>query len=360
MPNFILTESCNKNCKYCFARGSHELRPEMSVQMAKQLIDRISEDGDHIQLLGGEPTIAKNFKEIFDYLMHKQDKSKECGCNVDIPTLITNNLFSEDICNFLFEYLERGYKFSMLLNATELDEQDRFPIFLRNYNKLAQLNIERMSIGITIDATRSTKYLVNYVKWLIKNVPSPHRYMRLSAPMPSGVKTYIPYEHKVIGRKIYKVCKAMVKLNCSGNFDCALVPCLFTDRQYSFIHKYFTSRIICDKTNGPKDIYPDGHVIRCYPGSAIRTEPSDNIDYIMDSIWKRIEDFSWNYPVHLPDKCESCKYYKIKICDGPCLGCLTVDTSLLDNICEIDNTDGIYKLNFFKKIFAKVFTHRKK
>lgn len=358
MPNLVLTESCNKNCKYCFARGSHEARPEMSVQMAKQLIDRIYEDDEHVQLLGGEPTIAKNFKEIFDYLMHKQDG--DCNCCKDEPTLITNNLFSEDICNFLFSYLEKGYKFGMLLNATELDEQDRFPTFIRNYNKLTQLNVDRINIGITIDATRSTRYLVNYVKWLIKNVPSPSHRLRLSAPMPSGTKTYIPYEHKNIGRKIYKVCKAMVKLNITGHFDCALSPCLFTPRQYSFISKYFTSRLFCERHGGPKDVYPDGHVIRCYPGSAIRTDPSDNIDYIMDSIWKRIEDFSCNYPIHLPEKCNTCKFYKMRMCEGPCLGCLTVDTSLLDNICEIDNTDGIEKPNFFKKFLAKVFTNRKK
>lgn len=356
MANLILTESCNKNCKYCFARGSHELRPEMSVQMAKQLIDKFYEQDIHVQLLGGEPTIAKNFKEIFDYLMSKQDGEND----VDIPTLITNNLFSEELCDYLFKHLERGHSFGMLLNATELDEQDRFPIFIRNYNKLAQLNINNMSVGITIDATRSTKYLVKYVDWLIKNVPSFGKGLRLSAPMPSGTKTYIPYEHKDIGRKIYKVCKRMIKLDICGHFDCALSPCLFTDRQYSFINKYFSSRKFCEKRCGATDVYPDGHVIRCYPASAIRTQPTDNIDDLMTSINRRIPDFSYNYPVYLPRKCNKCKYHTSSLCEGPCLGCLTVDTSLLNNPCEIDNTDGIYKQNFFKKIFAKVFTRVKK
>lgn len=356
MPNLILTESCNKNCKYCFARGSHELRPEMSVQMAKALIDRIYEEGDHVQLLGGEPTIAKNFKEIFDYLMHKQDGNSPVAHD-DYPTLITNNLFSEELCEFLFEYLEKGYKFSMLLNATELDEQNRFPTFLRNYNRLAQLNVDHMSVGITIDATRSTRYLVKYVRWLIQNIPTFSHHLRLSAPMPSGTKTYIPYEHKDIGRKIYKVCKEMVRLHTTGNFDCALSPCLFTEKQYGFVNKYFQSRKFCQKECGPRDIYPDGHVIRCYPASAIRTLPSDNIDYVTDSIYKRIPDFSWNYPTYLPEKCENCNYYKMRLCEGPCLGCLTVDTSLLDNPCEIDNTQNLEKrknfLDFFKKKLTK-------
>ena len=357
MPNLILTESCNKNCKYCFARGSHELRPEMSVQMAKEIIDRIYEAGDHIQLLGGEPTIAKNFKEIFDYLMHKQDDPKYKDCR---PTLITNNLFSEDICNFIFSYLEQGYKLGFLLNATELDEQDRFPIFKRNYDKLSQVAIDEMSVGITIDASRSTRYLKKYIRWLVQNIPNFTKSYRLSAPMPSGTKTYIPYEHKDIGRKVYAVCKEMIKLNVIGHFDCALSPCLFAKRQYGFICKYFEHRNFCVKDGGPRDVYPDGHIIRCYPGSVIRSDPSDNIDYIMDSIFHRIADYSYNYPVYIPEKCYKCKFFKTRLCEGPCLGCLTVDTSLLDNPCEMDTSKDLDKPNVFKKIFAKVFTNRKK
>jgi radical SAM protein with 4Fe4S-binding SPASM domain len=64
-----VTSRCNLSCLHCFNRGLVLEDPEMSLDEVFSVIDQIAEiKPQQVQLLGGEPLLRPDFKEIVKYL----------------------------------------------------------------------------------------------------------------------------------------------------------------------------------------------------------------------------------------------------------------------------------------------------
>ena len=138
MANLILTQSCDKNCSYCFARQfrfNDTNDKEMSLVTVKSIIDKLLIEipsGGHLSLLGGEPTKYTYFKEALEM----------CNDSKIIVNLISNFLFPESILNILKDTINRKQDINFLINATELRENNRMEIFSKNYNEIYTLSPE--------------------------------------------------------------------------------------------------------------------------------------------------------------------------------------------------------------------------
>ena len=69
MPNILLTNYCNRNCPYCFAKervylDTHTPRWEMPEEDFRVILTYLKPGLDPVSLLGGEPTLHSRFHEI--------------------------------------------------------------------------------------------------------------------------------------------------------------------------------------------------------------------------------------------------------------------------------------------------------
>jgi MoaA/NifB/PqqE/SkfB family radical SAM enzyme len=63
--NFMITNQCNSNCVYCYAKST---RSELPTKKIKKIIDLLKSKGvKGIVLCGGEPTMRKDFRTIVKY-----------------------------------------------------------------------------------------------------------------------------------------------------------------------------------------------------------------------------------------------------------------------------------------------------
>ena len=73
MANIILTNKCNQRCPYCFADdllSSNTM--DITIEDFKLAIDLLLKAGEQkIGLLGGEPMLHPNFRDIIGYVISK-------------------------------------------------------------------------------------------------------------------------------------------------------------------------------------------------------------------------------------------------------------------------------------------------
>ena len=66
--NIHFTDKCNYACKYCFVKKQGQ---ELSLDLIKTIIDKISPEDYRINLAGGEPLCSSKIQEIIDYANQK-------------------------------------------------------------------------------------------------------------------------------------------------------------------------------------------------------------------------------------------------------------------------------------------------
>lgn len=67
MPNIAITNYCNLKCPYCFADDMiHESKNNMTLENYIKLLHYLTEynNEQHVGIIGGEPTLHPQFKEI--------------------------------------------------------------------------------------------------------------------------------------------------------------------------------------------------------------------------------------------------------------------------------------------------------
>lgn len=87
MPNIIITDYCNLNCLYCFANNqSPQNGNNMSLNIYTQILDFCSAESSPIGIIGGEPTLHPEFKDILILT------NKYCSIFNTRATLFTNGI----------------------------------------------------------------------------------------------------------------------------------------------------------------------------------------------------------------------------------------------------------------------------
>ena len=64
--DFFLSMSCNKNCHYCTSYTLEMRNLTVDMNFLKQTLDYLKEYKVRICLLGGEPGLIKNLREVID------------------------------------------------------------------------------------------------------------------------------------------------------------------------------------------------------------------------------------------------------------------------------------------------------
>jgi radical SAM protein with 4Fe4S-binding SPASM domain len=314
VSNIILTQECNKNCSFCFAKQFRAESPlkEMSLETVVSILDK--KPFNSIRLLGGEPTEHSQFETILYLCLTR-----------NLPVLVISNfLFSSTTRDILLRAIATKKQIGFLANAMELRNSNRIEIFKENYNSIHPLLKEsKITCGFTLDGELMTPDgFDDYLDFVFKNLVSIDE-IRLSLNFPGKEKDGFYFINNLeLGDLIYHAVRRSLFLGASPVIDCITFPCMYrSDKIGAFIQKYDTSqkeKYICGAA--PQDYMPDGTVRYCFPVYEISV---DGTKYQTDSgiqqaLMSKYEKAKKK--ITLPEQCRSCRFFKNKACAGPCLG----------------------------------------
>jgi MoaA/NifB/PqqE/SkfB family radical SAM enzyme len=306
MANIILTTDCQRKCSYCFAQEDRDANMSFTFDNFKRVIKFISTGPKLINLLGGEPTLNKDFVRMLGYVI-VNDFIVQVFTNGMIPDRVLHNILSllnktslrEDQLYFAININEEKYR-----TEEENKLQDNF------LKKLGNLVYPSFTIH---DKDTDLLFLRDFI----------HNYnldpvirLGLAMPVKPGSNKYLPRED------YSKVAANIIKLseNSPGitiKFDCGFPLCMFTAEEINKLNR--------DKENdfvfvcgSPIDIYPDLTFTNCYPLSQIHRGRVTDYEYIIELYAFLTDYFTTSFGIY-GDQCTTCSFFK-RECSGGCKG----------------------------------------
>lgn len=326
MANIMINSKCNLKCSYCFANDV-DLDSNMTLANVKKAVDFIvNRNTERIGIIGGEPTLHPELKEILKYLCE----------NVHVQEVM---LFSNGILLNKYWQELKNEKMKVLINCNSASIMTNvlYSKMLDNIFEASQkyMGRERMALGLNIyDAKMDFTYIFEILKKTgIKN-------LRLSVVVPNysvdeSKDSLENYERmKDITYEI--ICKALM-LDIQPHFDCNVMPkCIFSADEKKNIIQLGGNRtnIISDKSycTPVVDIMPDLTAVRCLgvgEEARVSIDMFDNIDDLRNYFSYKYDDYCYITPIS--EKCKNCYERIVKKCSG---GCLSYKKSRIDKFLE--------------------------
>ena len=133
MANIILTSYCNLHCPYCFA--SKMIKTEdiknIPLEQFKKTLNWIGEDDDEIGLIGGEPTLHPQFKEILNIIEeYSQHRKTPHGF-----TLFTNGIYLD---KYIYD-LPQNMGILINVNQPEAMTTEQYSKMIKNISTLSRM-----------------------------------------------------------------------------------------------------------------------------------------------------------------------------------------------------------------------------
>lgn len=248
--NFILTTQCLSKCKFCFVPD--ELRAkqkEMSFANFKNYLDHMNllyaKNKPAIGILGGEPTLAKDFSMIAGYLKSYQSLVR-----------VYSNLITD---TKKLEYLIGAQNIVLVWNAGAylIANKKKQNLILKNLKLIKKYFKDNVVASITLYADLKTSDLDKTIKILQK-----YKIKKIRIALDStNHKNFI---HK--GNEVFDFCKYLVdnKFEIISSYCGHFLKGMFNAKQNKYLKQNITNFNFNDcSKNFPIDIFPDGSVVPC-------------------------------------------------------------------------------------------------
>jgi len=272
----------------------------MSLEDFKKTIDWMCKQKvfrKRVKILGGEPTLHPNFKEMINYLKEKKI----------VATILTNFYFDKkNLKYFLPEVVEEvlgTYYPSKKLdyNVKELIKKGNTVVLSYNISK------KNKNYKYIIDATK---------KFGLKKV-------RFSIAHPSSRRKndYVKIEELTeVGKVVMDFVRDCVNNDLTPVLDCTLPLCMLGDKKNI---KYFTEKVTnsTEPCGIPLDLTPDMDFIYCFPLAEYAKTNINEVKSFKD-LTKAL-DVSKLREKFLFEDCKTCVYWYRKQCQGGCLALKT-------------------------------------
>lgn len=305
--NILINDYCNLKCPYCFAEDvmeSARCNPvrSMTLENLKIVLDFLHKNNEKCpRLLGGEPTLHPQFKEIITTIVEDD--------RFDSIMLFSNCVFNEDILEFLIDMSKRK-RINMLPNCNEekVIGQEKYAKMKRNVIALAKHKIVG-SVGINIyDPNMDIDYIYDIA--IEANVPR----VRWSITVPNRTigEEFDAIEHFRGYRDLlvhffdlaYQYNK-LTGVDCNGLPICSLDPEIY--KMIKMIAPHEIKKSACGNIF---DVKPNLTVIRCFgmsDGLEIKLTDYNSLQ----EMGKAFDDYFLDV-THKPliEKCKTCPTYK--------------------------------------------------
>jgi MoaA/NifB/PqqE/SkfB family radical SAM enzyme len=304
MANLSVTNSCNRNCPYCFANDTLTEfgKTFMDDNTYEKALGYLERSGLlQVRLLGGEPTLHPHFISFVNRALEKE---------LDIM-LFTNGLFTDHTLDFLTSLPEK--RLSILLNTIHPSELD-LPGIERQKKMMTRLG-KVIIPGINIYHSRQDlNYLLGYVTDY--NLKKEIR-LGISHSVLSGKNVFLhPKEYHKIGYNIALLKQKALEENIALGFDCGFVPCMFPEEFIDLLTEELKKAGNC--CHPIIDLLTDGSFIACYPlNNFLKIKLDDNLD--ASSLINHFEEAIKPYKeIGIYPYCTTCPLFNNR-CNGGCM-----------------------------------------
>jgi radical SAM protein with 4Fe4S-binding SPASM domain len=307
--NILLTNFCNQNCPYCFAKGKLTLEKAVSsdritLEELRIIIDFLKQAKEtRVGILGGEPTLHPEFEKAVTMIIKE-------GLGIN---LFTNGLMKEGTARFLKEIDVKTCGVTLNINSPESYTKKEW----LTINRTARMLQKHLFLGFNIYRLDSDMdFIVDFIKKydLKKSI-------RLAIAIP-----IVGINNKYVELKDYpKVSEMIVNFiekhraaGVSFYFDCSFILCSFTDQQLGKLVRLRTfpfSR--CEQVI---DVGPGLQLWRCFATSRLWNKKLTDFKELKEIHNFYNEKFKNLRQLGAMRGCLGCEYLRLGYCSGGCLG----------------------------------------
>lgn len=325
MANIMITYRCNLQCSYCFANEFvNKSYTDMTLEDFKKVVNFLAaKPGAVIGLIGGEPTIHPQFKEMLLYL-------SECT-NVKSVMLYTNGLVLDKHVEFLSRPdLRSMLKILVNCNSPEMMGEANYQHLVDNLDLMVDKYHMAANIKLGVNLYENA-FDYTYIKELLKRYNMYQIRISLTVPDFASCGKVNVLDHFESRKKyLLKFYKEMDEIGVLAYYDCNRPPkCVFTDEEWAWICWYrkkysiFPSNITDENVHCAPiiDILPNKQAVRCFGMSEVEKVSIDDFDSVEDIkryYEKGIDYGAWLLPTDA--QCGECYSYQAKKCAGGCIG----------------------------------------
>lgn len=256
-PNILLTNFCNQNCSYCFAKEEMKRAKvqEMLLVDFKKLVKMLEADKvETLRLMGGEPTLHSEFKEVIRIGM-KKFKKILIFSNGLIPNK-NKKILEKNIKKITFNFNLDTHAFKK-----ELKRRKEIIKLIEGFSKKTKLNV-----GFTLSDLKCNyrDFLKDFDKGTLSRMGIRFGFAKAII----GQKPFFSKkDYRKLGNKIVNLMKFFKTLKIKDVFvDCGLQKDMFTasDRAYLFKNIHFQGWG-CEGKWSSFDVAPDLTIFPCFP-----------------------------------------------------------------------------------------------
>lgn len=311
MANIAINNYCNLKCPYCFADDMiQEDNKNLSIDNYIKILNYLIKNNEYnIGIIGGEPTLHPNFKDILI-------ESNNYGTVNDINfILFTNGIELEQYLPYI------GDKIRILINCNNIfniNQKENLYSTITHCFNLGWLNNDKVQLGCNLYIQEDQYEWI----WSLVDTFNIH-FLRCSVVSPGG--KYQNWRNKKdeyfkqMKPIFLEFCKKAKKRNVKLGLDCGYIPsCYFSNEELEFIESIISNysyniEIGCQPI---MDITPDLNVVPCF-GLYNYSIPLD-----FNKSWFglfRYFTYKYNFPKTLNNiqgPCANCE----KLCDFQCQG----------------------------------------
>ncbi len=316
MANLMLTKQCNLHCPYCFANEFVNKDSELMslAAFSDALYFLSSSPNERIGLIGGEPTLHPQFKDMLAALIDSPFR---------FVSVFTNGIMLEPFFNEL-----RDSRFHILinLNSPEKVGESRFNQIVQQIDTMMNRLYMRKQVSIGINIYQEDMdygfFLDTIDRFRFKQVR-----VSVSVPNLDDQRNQNPLDYfRRMMPTVRRFVRDIVQLGAAPSFDCNYIPsCLITDEDILFLRQHetvtrngnsLTGNHICSPV---LDILPNLDVIRCFAMSdyhKVKMHDFKSIGEIRRHFELEIDHYAYSFPPS--NDCISCHEYLVGQCSCGC------------------------------------------
>lgn len=324
MSNIMINKVCNLKCSYCFAnefvnKNCKEDRNTMSIETFRKALNFVVNSGEtYVGIIGGEPTLHPNLKEILEIIIDEP--------RIEGATLFTNGI---DIDKY-FDILHNP-KIKLLINMNSPKEMGKvkFDKMIKNIDYMINKLYMNYKISIGINMYKPDfdyEYMIQALKKFKLNK------VRTSIAVPNDIekRNIDAIQHFTdMKPRVFEFFKELEKIDVMPVYDCNLMPfCVTTDEEKKWLENFWkfesVTGVRCNITDNPQcdpvlDILPDLTAVRCFGCSEQCKANIDNFCNTKDlSGYFKNEIDIYSHMIPASEKCVDCYYKNTQQCSGGC------------------------------------------
>lgn len=318
MPNIALTTYCNLHCPYCFADTMIQTKDikNISLEQFQNICNWILKDKPphmtgHIGLIGGEPTLHPQFKQL---LLLVDDIFTKYNCK---GVLFTNAVYLEQF----IPYISSELHILINVNTPSAMTQEQWIKMNKTLDKIYSLGWfnGKVTVGCNL-CMEIDDY--SFIWNIVDKYKLQHVRISVTAPTKPEYKNDKDKYYTTMLPKFLNFVKEAKKRNITLGKDCNQIPDCYYDNEQDL--KMIKEILV---SSNPKDVPHCGPIVDITPDFTASAcfGAYEEVDCNLFEHYQDLEYYLLNKCImpkfinNCSGKCKTCKKHQLLQCQGGCL-----------------------------------------